>query len=489
MKDPDGVAALLDYKLYHQHWSWEGPEGETCGIPEAELKASSVYLRVGNTNKRKHVLLHKRRVNESQAMGEERACVCQDCYGAFWKRPPQMCKYALANHMWLGRWPVLFRDASLAHQMLLALARVVTTKVVLRPESKSKTKGDANDTSSWDFLFHQKGMIGTAILFGNASCKEALGHFPHKDLQDTFAVAFVGPLPPAESSVEQQDQQPADNFNATDGLDEDAQARERDVRRRVSRIARLQIHKEEFDEQAAVLQRTNRVYAEATYDGDLVASWCSGSSAGVVPPPILDSAVSVPIDEEGPGLVVAEGPADATAVGQVERDDADVEGLKQQRYISAFDPHSIPGDSSNEQSAQITALVHQLQQLDHLSQRSVAAEAEAALESGVLLPENEDEAGRQRILDICNDVRARARRLSREENQRKLESELQRAAIGEPVPQLDVHRGTRPFSLWDPCAWTQARPTLWPYGDAANGDPKRNAKPYEVLTTQEWPAC
>ena len=157
MKDPDGVAALLDYKLYHQHWSWEGPEGETCGIPEAELKASSVHLRVGNTNKRKHVLLHKRRVNESQAMGEERACVCQDCYGAFWKRPPQMCKYALANHMWLGRWPVLFRDASLAHQMLLALARVVTTKVVLWPESKSKTKGDANDSSSWDFRFQQKG--------------------------------------------------------------------------------------------------------------------------------------------------------------------------------------------------------------------------------------------------------------------------------------------------------------------------------------------
>ena len=75
MKDPDGVAALLDYKLYHQHWSWEGPEGETCGIPEAELKASSVHLRVGNTNKRKHVLLHKRRVNESGHGRGARVCL------------------------------------------------------------------------------------------------------------------------------------------------------------------------------------------------------------------------------------------------------------------------------------------------------------------------------------------------------------------------------------------------------------------------------
>ena len=74
--------------------------------------------------------------------------------------------------------------------MLLALARIVTTKVVLRPEGKSVSKtGDAAPT--WDFLFHQSGMIGTAILFGNASCKKALKEFPPEHVQDSFAVSFV----------------------------------------------------------------------------------------------------------------------------------------------------------------------------------------------------------------------------------------------------------------------------------------------------------
>ena len=76
-----------------------------------------------------------------------------------------MCRFALANHLWLGRWLPLYRNANLSHQMLLALARIVTTKVVLRPEGNSRAKtGDG--ASSWDFLFNQAGMIGTAILFG-----------------------------------------------------------------------------------------------------------------------------------------------------------------------------------------------------------------------------------------------------------------------------------------------------------------------------------
>ena len=53
-----------------------------------------------------------------------------------------MCKYALANHLWLGRWDPLFREANLCHQMLLALARVVTTKVVLRPEGHVSSHSD-----------------------------------------------------------------------------------------------------------------------------------------------------------------------------------------------------------------------------------------------------------------------------------------------------------------------------------------------------------
>ena len=61
-----------------------------------------------------------------------------------------LCKYSLANDLWLGRWDPLLRMANLAHQMLLALARVVTTKVVLRPDGRRKE--DAQEDNKWGDL-------------------------------------------------------------------------------------------------------------------------------------------------------------------------------------------------------------------------------------------------------------------------------------------------------------------------------------------------
>ena len=115
--------------------------------------------------------------------------VCEDCYEAFRHKTPKLCKYALANHLWLGRWDPLFRDANLAHQMLLALARIVTTKVVLRPEGRVTSR--TGNTAQWDFLFHQSGMIGSAILFGNANATDALTKFPPKNVNGEFAVTFI----------------------------------------------------------------------------------------------------------------------------------------------------------------------------------------------------------------------------------------------------------------------------------------------------------
>ena len=100
-----------------------------------------------------------------------------------------LCKYALANDLWLGRWDPLFREANLSHQMLLALARVVTTKIVLRPDG---SKTSSNDTSAnLDLLFHQSGIVGTAILFQNADCGPALQQFPSEKTNDSFANRFV----------------------------------------------------------------------------------------------------------------------------------------------------------------------------------------------------------------------------------------------------------------------------------------------------------
>ncbi len=82
-----------------------------------------------------------------------------------------MCRFALADHMWLGRWDPLFRGANLSHQMLLALARIVTMRVVLRPEGNARSTSGVK-SASWDVLFHQSGMISTAILLDNASCQK-----------------------------------------------------------------------------------------------------------------------------------------------------------------------------------------------------------------------------------------------------------------------------------------------------------------------------
>ena len=175
MAQPHKVWELLAVNRYADRWPLIAATGE--------LEASAVKLLAPGPQHKKprtvnehQVLLHKRRVTDTQAAGEEAVHVCSDCREAFASEHPWLCKYALANDLWLGRWDPLFRDANLSHQMLLALARIVTTKIVLRPD-RTKTSS-ASPTSNWDFLFHQAGMIGTAILFQNADCGLAMQQFP-----------------------------------------------------------------------------------------------------------------------------------------------------------------------------------------------------------------------------------------------------------------------------------------------------------------------
>ena len=157
-------------------------------IPRAELEASSVEVQDATVGACK-LLLHRRRVSDAQAKGTRAVLVCGECKESFGHRKPWLCKYALANDLWLGKWVPLLRNANLTHQMLLARARLVTTKVVLRPEQKDNTS--SIDTASWDFLFHQSGMIGSAILFQNANCGKALSEFPSASFGRSLAVTFV----------------------------------------------------------------------------------------------------------------------------------------------------------------------------------------------------------------------------------------------------------------------------------------------------------
>ena len=136
-----------------------------------------------------------------------------------------------------------------SHQMLLALARVVTTKIVLRPDGSKNKCSDA--TANWDFLFHQSGIIGTAILFQNADCGAALQQFPSDKINDSFAVSFVA----------------AENFDQPE-------QRQTHAKEFVSsKIAKLKVDRREFDSQAEALTKFNMVYAEKEYRKDLVASW------------------------------------------------------------------------------------------------------------------------------------------------------------------------------------------------------------------------
>ena len=66
--------------------------------------------------------------------------------------------------------------------------------------------------------------------------------------------------------------------------------------------------------------------------------------------------------------------------------------------------------------------------LETAAQRTVVAEMDSALESGACLI---DDAGRQRALEIAAEIRARCSRLSRPEKLQKLQSELQKAALGQ----------------------------------------------------------
>ena len=168
----------------------------------------------------------------------------------------------------------------------------------------------------------------------------------------------------------------------------------------------------------------------------------------------------------------------------------------QARFISAFCPDDIPGAGQSSACLEVAALQNQLDDIASATKRSIAAEVESAIEGGACLV---DEAGRERILEHCRALRKSAAKLSLPERQHKIQAELQRSAVGDckrvdplqpssqggsgMLAELVVPTDRTPLSLWDWRVWSQARPTLWCYGDAGNLDPKRVDAP---LLTHEW---
>ena len=195
------------------------------------------------------VLLHKRRVTEDMARGNVPAAVCEDCLEAFSSSKPWLCKFALANDLWLGRPDPLLWKANITHDMCLALARTVATKVVLRAGGAAQRETSSRSGSSWDYAFHQSGLVGSAVVFHNGDAEYALQSLPPCKLNDALAVSFCVDLPSADAQEA--------------------------CRATVSRIRQLHLHRQEFVEQAEALRATNPVYRSGVSDinRELLAEW------------------------------------------------------------------------------------------------------------------------------------------------------------------------------------------------------------------------
>ena len=211
------------------------------------MQASSVD--VGTARYPLPVLLHKRRVTDDMAQGKAPAAVCEDCVEAFSSRKPWLCKYALANDLWLGRPDPLLWKANMTYEMCLALARTVATKVVLRAGGASQTEISNKESNSWDYVFQQSVLVGSSVVFHNGDAEYALESLPPRKLNDALAVSFCVDLPSAEAQEQS--------------------------RATVSRVARLQLHRQEFVKQAEALRDTNPVYRSdvTEIDRQLLAEW------------------------------------------------------------------------------------------------------------------------------------------------------------------------------------------------------------------------
>ena len=103
--------------------------------------------------------------------------------------------------------PRRVRGATLGHQLLLALGRVVSTKVYL--SSKGQDVVTRQHQQSWRKKFLQHGMSGTAIVYGNGRADDAMASFPPDDtvLQDSFIAVFTDPESGVVLTREQQEEQ------------------------------------------------------------------------------------------------------------------------------------------------------------------------------------------------------------------------------------------------------------------------------------------
>ena len=287
-------------------------------------------------------------------MGLPPAKVCEDCYEAFWKAAPTLSKWSLSNFNWLGRHLPIFRDATLGHQLLLALGRVVSTKVYL--SSKGVDVVTRQHNQSWRKKFLQQGMKGTAIVYGNGSADDAMASFPPEDnvLQDSFMAVFTGP--------------------ETDVILSEAE-KEEQARAALRNEKELYVCRSTFEEQAKLLMETNYVYAK--HKGG-----CNPELAQKLPeaprlPGCFEACAEfIPVRSDADDVTRATGPAASTTAAQQEKEDAEnIEELD--KFVSVL-------EENHDEIAEMTslpALQGLLERMESMAGRVVANELMALVES------------------------------------------------------------------------------------------------------------
>jgi hypothetical protein len=432
--------------------------------------------------------MHKRRVTEEHLNGTAPAEVCEDCHEAFWKSRPTLSKWCLSNYNWLGRHLPIFRDTTLGHQLLLALGRVVSTKVYL--SSKGVDVVTRQHHQSWRKKFLQQGMSGTAIVYGNGSADDAMASFPPDDtvLQDSFMAVFTGPDSEVILTAEEQEEQ---------------------ARAALRKEVELHVCKSTYEEQVEILVRTNYVYENHKngYKPNLADKLPETLS---LPSCFEACAKFIRLGSNDVDVTRATGPGNATTAAQQELESSEKDAAELDKWLSLLEENH---DEVAEMSS-LPALQGMLERMESMAGRIVANELMAVAETdgyGAL-----DEVGRERMRKICQEFHQTCAKVNREQEIENLHWRVQAIASGQnystepsvsnqldadpkPCPvddtalpaevntkrpaQLRVPTSRKACSWWKPDFWSIARPTDFCYGDCVWGF--FGSQPVS-LTIAEW---
>ena len=330
---------------------------------------------------------------------------------------------------------------------------------------------------SWRQKFLQRGMEGTAIVFGNGDASTALAEFPPSPevLQESFVAVFTGPEKP--TATEQRAMQGSSA--------EDLAMQKRMAVQALRKEVDLWVDKDEIDQQARRLLTTNYVYSEsAHYRRDLVEKMPPGKQ---LPAAFEAAATFVLTDASIDDATQALGPASSTNAGQQDLQAQEQDSDDRGKWMSVLDESMEDALEMSKLPAMQTMLERMEQQAGRVVANELHAHAEEADDGA------EDEVGRQRLQALCKDFHKHCTGVSREQELLNLQWRIQAMAENKGIPASSGaadanepahgntnHEGGRPAQLrvpttsvaqswWNPRYWPVARPTDFCYGDCVWG--------------------